>query len=186
MKTYRFLSVVDHQLISSKLYEYVVNKTDILEKTKIAGSWNYLEVDPVLELIPELKTALSNIIDHEVTMIAVLSFPVNTNIPIHIDHGNFKHRVLWPVLNCAGSKTRFYHPNGNKLVKVFSNKTTSIVPEDRYPLREVDSCELVEPMVINTRALHGVTANPTATGHRLSATFGFGSADLGALFDNKD
>lgn len=185
MKTYQFLSVADHKIISSKLYQYVVNQTDILEKTQTAGSWNYLEVDLMLESIPELKTALSNIVDHAVTMAAVLSFPVNTNIPVHLDYGNFKHRVLWPVLNCAGSKTIFYHPNGNKLVKVFSNKTVSIVPENRYPLREVDSCELTAPMVINTQVLHGVTANPTATGHRLSATFGFGSADISALFDKQ-
>jgi hypothetical protein len=92
------------------------------------------------------------------------------------------------VANCTGSYTKFYNQNGNKLIKKYSAVTTGayITNEDRYPLLEMDSCELLAPVVINTQVLHGVISNPTATGHRLSATFGFGKADLGGLFNKTD
>jgi len=188
MKTYNFLPVENHQVISDQLYQYVVDKTNILEVTRDVGRWTDLQVDSVLAAIPELATELAKIVDHPITLIAVLSYPPGSNIPVHLDVGLYKHRILWPVANCTGSYTKFYNQNGNKLIKKYSAVTTGayITNEDQYPLLEMDSCELLAPAVINTQILHSVVANPAATGHRLSATFGFGKADLGGLFNNED
>ena len=188
MKTYNFLPVENHQVISDQLYQYVVDKTNILEVTRDVGRWTDLQVDSVLADIPELAIELAKIVDHPITLIAILSYPPGSDIPVHLDVGSYKYRILWPVANCTGSYTKFYNQNGNKLIKKYSAVTTGayITNEDRYPLLEMDSCELLAPVVINTQVLHGVISNPTATGHRLSATFGFGKADLGDLFDKED
>lgn len=187
MKTYNFLPVPDHQAISNKLHQYVVNKTNILEVTKDVGRWTDLDVDSVLTDIPELSAELAKLVDHPITLIAILAYPLGSNIPVHLDVGSYKYRILWPVLNCTGSYTKFYNQNGNNLIRKFSAVTGGpyITNENRYPLLEIDSCELTAPVVINTQILHGVISNPTATGHRLSATFGFGKADLSGLFDIK-
>jgi hypothetical protein len=187
MKTYNFLPVENHQLISDQLYQYVVDRTNILEVTRDFGCWTYLQVDSVLTDIPELAIELAKIVDHPITLIAVLSYPPGSNIPVHIDVGLYKHRILWPVANCTGSYTKFYNQNGNKLIKKFSTTGGAYITHEKiHPLIEIDSCELLAPAVINTQVLHSVVANPTATGHRLSATFGFGKADLGDLFDKED
>jgi len=180
MKTYKFLSIADHELITKKLYEYVINHTDILEKK---WDWNTLDRNAVLEAIPELAVACSQIIDHPITMISIVHRSPGASGGVHVDVGNYDYRVLWPVANCQGSYTRFFDLNGNKLVEAIGAEgDTFLTIEKKNPLIEIDAVELTAPVVFSTRTPHGVFTNPKCTESRLTATLGFGKFPLEQLF----
>jgi len=181
MKTYKFLSIENHELISKKLYEYVINKTDILEKK---WDWNTLDRDAVLQFVPELAVACSKIIDHPITMISIVHRPAGASGGVHVDVGNYDYRVLWPVANCQGSFTKFFDLNGNNLIETKGAEgDTFLTIEKKNPLIEIDAVELVAPVVFCTRTPHGVFTNPSCTESRLTATIGFGKFPLEQFFN---
>jgi len=180
MKTYKLLPIENHEFISKKLYDYVVTKTDILEKK---WDWNTLDCNAVLQTIPELALACSKIIDHPITMISIVHRSAGASGGVHVDTGRYHYRVLWPVSNCQGSYTRFFDLNGNNLViSKGAEGDLYLSIENRNPLIEIDAVELVAPVVFNTLTPHGVFTNPACTESRLTATIGFGKFPLEKLF----
>jgi hypothetical protein len=180
MKTYKFLSFENHELISKKIYEYVINQTDILEKK---WDWNTLDRTAVLQAIPELAESCSKIIDHPITMISIVHRAAGASGGVHVDVGNYDYRVLWPVSNCQGSYTKFFDLNDNKLIETTGAEgDTYLTIEKKNPLIEIDAVELVAPVVFSTRTPHGVFTNPACAESRLTATIGFGKFPLEQLF----
>jgi hypothetical protein len=181
MKTYKFLPIENHEIISKKLYEYVVNNTTILEKKL---NYNRLDHETVLQAIPELAAACLKIINHPITMIAIIHRSAGVAGGVHVDVNAFNYRVLWPVSNCQGSYTRFFDQNKNKLVTSTAHSGEVFFSfEEKNPLIEIDAVELVAPVVFNVRTPHGVFTNPTCTEPRLTATMGFSKFPLEEIFN---
>ena len=172
MKLYKFLKVDNQELISDKLYNYVINHTDILE-TKY--DWNTLNLKEVLTYVPELATESAKLVNSSIKMISIIYRNPSEGGKIHIDQGLAKYRLLWPVKNCQGSFTKFYDINGNKIYeKVNPNGNKFLTIEELYPFTEIGSLELTQPVIFNSKIPHGVYTNPMFTEPRLSATIGFG------------
>ena len=181
MKTYKFLPIENHEIISKKFYEYVIKNTDILEKK---WDWNTLDCVKVLEYIPELKVSCAKIINHPITMIAIIHRNARQAGGVHIDVGGYNYRILWPVSNCQGSYTKFFDLNGNNIIeKKGPEGDTFLTFEKKNTLIEIDALELVAPAVFNTRTPHGVWTNPTCNESRLTATIQFGKFPLEQIFD---
>jgi len=173
MELYKFLTVENQALISKKLYDYVINHTDILE-TKY--DWNTLNLKEVLSFVPELVTECAKLINHPIVLVSIIHRSPGEGGKIHIDQGPAKYRLLWPVSNCQGSYTKFYDLNGNSVRELFNPNGNSFLTIGKtYPMPEIASVELTQPIVFNSKVPHGVYTNPLLTEPRLSATIGFGT-----------
>jgi hypothetical protein len=173
-KIYQYLDIENFELISEKLYQYVVNHTNILE-TKY--HWNTLIRDEVLAAVPELEQSLFKVIPAKIIIVAIFYTPPGFTGGIHIDVGPFEYRFLMPVHNCVGSYTKFFDTNGNRIIEMYSNEDDKTDPylliEEKNPLIEIASVETIAPMIIRTKTAHGIYNNPECTGPRLTCTVGF-------------
>lgn len=174
-RIYRFLDVDQQQLISDKLYQYVAGNQ------RLSNQWGWLKTDhnKVLDRVPELATELSKFIDSKITMITILRYRPHEDGIVHLDLGSHIHRVLWPVANCQGSYTKFYNVNGNR-IRTYNGKQSDryLAPENKFPLKEIDSVELTKPILFNTKICHRALVNPVLTEPRITCTIGFERTNL--------
>jgi hypothetical protein len=166
MKCYKKLDIPNHQSISNKLNEFVINKTRILQK-KIF--WTYVNVPQIFQFIPELK-AITDSYAIDVAAMAVVYAPPGLEGAVHIDYAK-DTRILWPVKNCHGSYTRFFNidPEYIEVARLENNepyyKITQVEPYD-----VIDELELTEPVVFDSSIAHGVYTNPNCLEPRLTFT----------------
>lgn len=174
IKVHQPINIKNFKHIGKKLYDYVVNHTDILTK-KIP--WNRLDNDQVLKFVPELFDELDAVIPLEIEMIVIFYTPPKFAGGIHIDVGDLQYRVLMPVYNCAGSYTKFFDLNGNAVVEEYSNRENKTDPyyaiEEKNPLIEIASVETINPMIIHVKTPHGIYNNPDSDEPRLTCTIAF-------------
>jgi hypothetical protein len=171
MNLYKFLQVENHQLISDKIYNYIVNRTKILS-TKY--DWNNLNVKDVAVHVPELFEACAKLVPYEIEMLSVIYRDSGDDGKIHVDDGIRIYRLLWPIKNCQGSYTKFYDIGNNKIERrknLNGNTFLTIVGRDPYTL--IDSVELTQPLVFHTKTAHGVFTNQLVKEPRISITIGF-------------
>lgn len=184
MDIYKFLPIDDHLPISRKIYDYIIKeRSDILEDSHF---WNTLDHFEVLEHVPEILEYCNTIFPNRtITRIAIISVnsskgsSMNGGInTLHRDTGGSQYRILWPILNCTGSYTRFYDPNGNKVIYGRSDELSC--PECIYtsveivnPLIELGSFELTAPIVFDSFIMHAIYPSPKVDGPRLTMTIGF-------------
>lgn len=166
---YKFIDIPNYQIISDKMYDYIVNKTDILSGEAI---WNWIDKDQVLNSIPELTEAMTNI-GLEIERISVIKTKSKTNIRIHIDYDK-EPRMLWPIKNCVGSFTNFFKVDPKNIVEKRG------VKNDIYYLilhpelaEQIDSLELVAPAMFKPWIAHGVWSNQKYNDPRLTMTIKF-------------
>ena len=171
-KIYQYLDIKNHELISNKLYQYVINHRPDILKNEIF--WNTLDIDHVLEQIPELFPAVSLLIPARIVTLAIFYAPPGMAGGVHIDSNVLDYRILWPVHNCKGSYTKFFDLNGNQVIEKFSGGADPYLEvEVKNPLIEIASAETIAPIVFHVKTPHGIFTNPEFTGPRLTATIGF-------------
>ena len=166
MKCYKKLDIPNHQIISDKMYDFVVTKTSIL-KEKIF--WTYVNVPQVFQHVPELKEFTESY-KIKVDAIAVIWAPPGLEGAIHIDYAK-DVRILWPIKNCAGSYTRFFDIDLNCVeTAMLENKNPYYKITQPEPYKVLDNLELTQPYVFDSSIAHGVYTNPLYTEPRLTFT----------------
>jgi hypothetical protein len=171
-KIFAYLDIVDHELVSEKLYQYILNHTNILDEDHVR--WITLELDHVLSHVPELQQATKQVIPARIIMVAIFYTPAKFEGGVHVDHGPLDYRILWPVHNCKGSSTRFFDLNGNKITEEYTSEGNPYyVIEDKHPLVEIANVVTTAPFLFNTKTAHGIYTNPEFDQPRLTATIGF-------------
>ena len=166
MICYKKLDIPNHRLISDKLFDYVTNRTQILDK-KIF--WNYVRVPQVFESIPELKE-LTEAHNLNVSAMAVIYAPPGLEGAIHIDYG-LDVRILWPIRNCEGSYTRFFDIDKQyiQVARLPNNEPYYKITKPE-PYEVIDELELTQPVVFDSGIAHGVYTNPNCNEPRLTFT----------------
>ena len=151
------------------MYSYIVNNTDIISGEAI---WNWTNTEQVLTAVPELGKAITEL-GLEIERISVIKTNPKTNIRIHIDYDK-EPRMLWPIKNCAGSFTNFFKVDPENIVEKRG------VKNDIYYLilhpelaEQLDSLELIAPVMFKPWIAHGVWSNPDCNNHRLTMTIKF-------------
>lgn len=171
---YKFIDIKNYEIISKKVYDFVVNKTSIQQQGAV---WNNLNINEVLEYVPELSEAFLTMGGHVPTLITIFQVQPKEKISIHIDGG--KHaRLLCPIKNCAGSYTNFYHVNESNIEKriVFGPAHGKGIfghiknPEDATL---IESVELTKPIVFRPWIPHSILTNPNCDQPRLTLTILF-------------
>jgi hypothetical protein len=172
---YQYLDVDNHELISNRLHQYVLEHTDVLQKNENTFvPWNTLKCADVLRRVPELPEALMGVFPANISMVSIFYAPAGFAGGVHVDAGDVTYRVLWPVHNCKGSYTKFFDRNGNDLIEMVSGeKDPFFLVGNKYPLKEIASAETIAPLVLHVKTPHGIYTNPNHVGPRLTATIGF-------------
>ena len=171
MKNYCYLDVPNNKLISDQVYKYLTDNFDVNQ----FEFWTDIDREALCLNVPELKKAFS---DLRLTIASASIIRTIGTCPIHVDYPEPSYaislpRVLWPIKNCEGSNTNFFHierewlqerrlPNGIPYYRI----------EHKDPLVQIDSFELKQPAVIDPNVAHNVVCNPLFNEHRISLTIG--------------
>lgn len=166
---YKFVNIPNCQLISDKMYSYIVDSTDILGGEAI---WNWTNTEQVLRAVPELGKAITDL-GLEIERISIIKTEPKANIRIHIDYDK-EPRMLWPIRNCVGSFTNFFKVDPENIVEKRGVKNDIYYLILRPELAEqIDSLELVAPVIFKPWVAHGVWSNQEFNEPRLTMTIKF-------------
>lgn len=171
MKCYSVLPYEHQDIITNKLVEFVETQTNILSGEHF---WHFVGIKRIMDFIPEFNDFLAA---HNLPRPIISAFVYAGDMQgnIHVDKGR-DIRLLWPVMNCAGSKTRFFHVEEEYIQLVTDNDlvnspyNTITKPE---PYEQLAELELLEPVVFNSGIPHGIYCNELANGPRVSFTMKF-------------
>ena len=102
---YKFLNIKDHHIVSEQMFAFVRDHSGLLVLNP--QFWTDLDVKTVLHHVPALSKLLKR---NSLTpkQIAVIIVNPDNETDIHTDTLEPYVRILWPVKNCAGSRTKFY------------------------------------------------------------------------------
>lgn len=169
---YRFLDVDNFQAIGNEVFDYVSNHTDIL-KPQYPLFFTDTDVRHTLEHTPLLENFLNrqSLIP---TKFSIIVAPADMVPYLHVDTLDPFVRILWPVRNCAGSKTKFYDiPREFLKLNCFPDGVIyyDIIEQREWEL--VDEFELSAPLIFDASVAHAVHPATDATGHRISFSVGF-------------
>jgi hypothetical protein len=184
---YKFLNIDNHQDISDEVYKYIVDHTDALLCK------NYFNDQPIYHMLsycPLLVEFLDgrHLIPQRLATIVCAN---KDDVVMHKDSDgeNSYVRILWPIRNCQGSKTKIWKvPDGaGKLASDTNGILYTEFPKDQE--RElIDEFELLSPLLFDASCVHSVHPNTDLEGHRITFTIGFDrdlpiSKSINAWFD---
>jgi hypothetical protein len=169
---YKFLNIDNHQEISNEVYQYTVDHTDVLLCKNIFVDQ---DIGQMLHYCPLLNDFL-NIYKLIPKRLAIIVCPKNSEITMHKDNDGVDPyvRILWPVQNCQGSKTKIWAvPKDAGTVMLDTNGIvyTGFLAEQKR--LQIDEFELSQPVLFNASCAHSVHPAPGSTETRISFTMGF-------------
>jgi hypothetical protein len=157
---YKFLNVKDHHIVSEQMFAFIRDHSGLLVLDP--QFWTDLDVKTVLDHVPALKKLLKrNQLSPQ--QIAVIIVDPDPDAIIHTDTLVPYVRILWPVKNCAGSKTKFYDiPRSFLKVEPPGKASTNIAcyPTVERDWRHIGEVELTSPIVFDGSTAHAVHCAP--------------------------
>ena len=174
-KNWKSLGIDNYQAISDEVYDYVVNHTEVLVLSSKKNYFFSQHVGYMLNRCPLLVEFLKK------QQLAPVSLGIivcnNQNeLGMHKDSdGTYPWlRILWPIKNCQGSKTKIWQvPEG---AGSLTSDSDGILFVDFLPDQErelIEEFELVSPVLFNASCAHSVQPNTEIKEHRISLTIGF-------------
>jgi hypothetical protein len=156
MKYYVELPCNNTKTISSKIYNFLQAKTDLLN-TKQFG-WHFVDCEQLLDHVPELLDFFKQ---HRLVPrhAAVTIITENGHLPKHIDELPVVAKINIPVLNTQGWANRWY--------------------EDDQLVAEL--LDMESPIVFNSQVLHSVEKTTATEIPRIVASFTFHNEPLDLL-----
>jgi hypothetical protein len=171
---YKFYDVENHQAISDEVYNYVVNHSGILKPSKPVF-FNNVDIPSMLIHTPTLVEFLqkSSLMPTQISIIVV---GPNREQNIHVDTSDPYVRLLWPVKNCTGTRTKFYDVPRECLELKHDPRLSSDIYymfDEQAEWPPLGEFELTQPVIFDASVAHEVLPAPDATEPRISFTIGF-------------
>jgi hypothetical protein len=171
---YKFYDVKNHQAIGDEVYNFVVNHSNILTPSRPVY-FNDVSIPDMLTHTPMLVDFLqqSSLVPKQIAVIVVAP---GAKLQLHVDTADPYVRILWPVKNCAGARTKFYDVPREYLELERNSRDSSniyygITEQREWP--SLGEIELTQPVIFDASVAHEVLPAPDATEHRISFTIGF-------------
>lgn len=170
-KVYKFIHLPDHELISEKVYKFVIDHTNVME-TK--APWTTVNLKHLLNDVPELDDTCV-MLDLTPIEIAFVYCDAKTNLPVHVDGDHTFARLLWPIKNCQGSHTKFFELNSPDDVKecIAPSGYVYLELQNVDKATQIADVELLAPAIIKPWIPHGVWSNPECNEPRITMTIKF-------------
>jgi len=176
---YKPLTFSDHQTVSDQMYDFVINHTDIMQTQKFWNAIPSTQIVTLLQYVPALKMFFGRqkFLPQKAEMAIICAVPGHATDYLHVDGGNPADvRVIWPIKNCAGSKTTFWKVE-SQYIKPSTNEDVEKNGSLYYeiadgPHEQIDFFELTRPMIFDSNVPHSIKCNPDITEPRLSFTIG--------------
>ena len=171
-KIWKYLDVPNHQEISDEVYQYIVDHTDVLLCK------NYFVDQPIPHMLSHCPL-LFEFLDCRQLVAERLATIVCRNqdyVDMHKDSdGTYPYvRILWPIKNCQGSKTKIWEvPDGAGTLTSDTNGILYTQFSKNQECKLIDEFELSLPLVFDASCVHSVHPDPELSGHRISFTIGF-------------
>lgn len=175
MKPYLKLDYEYTEAISSGIYNFVKNKTEILERD--LRYWQFLDTQALLSHVPELTKYFSKnrllVRDAAITVLY-------EDLKLHVDPLPVLAKINFPVLNTQGWVNRWYNIPFDSLQDCeivetsfghHTEKVITMLPELLTLAGEI--FDMSEPMVFHSRLPHEVIKLTPATLPRIIASFTF-------------
>ena len=169
---YKFLNIDNHQAISDEVYKYIVDHTDAILNE------NYFNDQSIHHMLSHCSL-LAEFLDsrHLVPQrLATIVCDNKDTLRMHKDSDGADPyvRILWPVRNCQGSKTKIWRvPDGAGKLASDTNGTLFTEFSTDQECELIDEFELSSPLVFDASCVHSVHPNTDLEGHRISLTIGF-------------
>jgi hypothetical protein len=153
MKCYVELPCDNVKIISDQIYQFVKEKTDILNTT--AYGWHFIDCEKLIKDVPELIDFFKQ---HKLIPrhAAITIITDNTHLARHIDEQPVIAKINFPVSNTTGWANRWYI--NNELV--------------------AELLDMAQPIVFNSQIEHSVEQTTTAEVPRIVASFTFHNEPL--------
>jgi hypothetical protein len=162
---YKFLTVKDHHKISEQMFAYIHGHSGLLVSD--VKFWTKLDINTVLHHVPSLKKLLKRNALTPIQISVIIVDPDKYEVQtIHADLLQPHVRILWPVKNCAGSRTKFYHIPNDFMQEITSDDVhsnsndTYYVPTVERDWRFLTEFELTSPLVFDASIAHAVNCVP--------------------------
>ena len=162
---YKFLTVKDHHKISEQMFAYIHNYSGLLDSDP--KFWTAFDLNSVLHHVPSLKKLLKRNSLTPIQISVIIVDPDRYEVQtIHKDLLEPHVRMLWPVKNCAGSRTKFYHIPNDFMHEIKSDhehsnsNDTYYVPTVEKDWRLLTEVELISPIVFDASIAHAVHCAP--------------------------
>jgi hypothetical protein len=169
---YKFLNIGNFQAISDQMYDFVVNQTDILKPIEPVF-FTDVDVGHTLYHVPLLTDFLNQ---HflKPTKLSVIVASAKSTPYLHVDTEDTFVRILWPVRNCVGSRTKFYDiPRQYLKLNHYSDGVIFYDITEQREWEYLDEFELTSPLVFDASVAHEVHIVPNISEHRISFSIGF-------------
>ena len=169
---YKFLNIDNHQKISKEVYHYICVHTQVLALQNVFVDQ---DINHMLSCCPQLAEFLSqrSLVPRRLATIACAG---SSDIEMHKDNDGIMPyiRILWPIQNCEGSKTKIWAvPKDAGTVMLDTNGIVyTEFPADQKRL-QINEFELSQPVLFNASCAHSVHPAPGSTNTRISFTIGF-------------
>ena len=176
---YRPLDVNNYQAIGHEVYIYAKNHSDVIQRQL------FLEHDiPHMLSHCSLLARFLNKNQLTPTVVAITVMNLYSGFPLHRDSQGKAPwiRILWPIINCEGSKTKFWSVDDSHSYLIPHPTIPFTGYLDNAPCDLIDEFELSQPMVVDVQTVHSVHPDPITTeAHkkslldqvRISFTIGF-------------
>ena len=162
--------------ISSQVLKFVISHTTVLQNDIF---WNLVEWQDVVSSSPALQEFLSrNSLDvRNASVIYIDQKDAAFNRKIHVDIDKAKI-ILFPLLNCGGSRTVFYDVDDSELQIEWQENNSDLrylgVGQGAY--REIGSFTLDCPVAMDTGIPHAVHVDSSAIFPRVSFAMRFNNS----------
>ena len=171
---YKFLQVDNHRLVREQIYNWIIVYSNILA-TPAPIFFNDVDVDSFMQHVPAFAEFAQSKNLKPVAMAVIVVDPARQDFcDLHVDRLEPQIRILWPVRNCQGSRTKFYKVEQTSIVhKTLPNGIPYFYIDHTQPWPEVAEFELTEPLILDTSVPHRVFPAGNTTEYRLSFTVAF-------------
>ncbi len=153
MKCYVELPCDNIEIISKQIYQFIKEKTDILNTTKYG--WHFIDCRELLNDAPKLVNYFknNNLIPRHAAITIITD---DTHLARHIDEKPVIAKINFPVINTIGWANRWYVDN--KLV--------------------AELLDMTQPIVFNSQIEHSVEQTTLTEIPRIVASFTFHNEPL--------
>jgi hypothetical protein len=126
--------------------------------------WNHVDQQQLFQDIPELKTAIENIIGSAPMKTYMLAVPWMPEFlthrklgshTLHKDTAQEAVRLNWPVLNGSSIETKFFRSNAEPN-RTFLSSGESYLKYHERDCDQIGSFRLIKPSLIHVHTIHGL------------------------------